>query len=166
MTAMTTTSQPDLTTREAQRDHYAAIRQRLGIRVYTPVVPVTRIPPPALPPPSPEPVTRAVEYKRRRAKKAKRLLEMMAEVATRPSTATKYNRIVIEVAERHALPYNFMTTRVRLDEAIIARGECYYLLKVAGYSYSQIGMRAGRDHTTVINGVKRHCERTGLKYPT
>jgi chromosomal replication initiation ATPase DnaA len=42
----------------------------------------------------------------------------------------------------------------------------YRLRTETGLSFPQIGLRlGGRDHSTVIHGVKTHCKRNGLELP-
>lgn len=169
MSMTATTSQLD--TLEAQRRHYAAVRERLGLkRVYTPTV-VMR---PALPPPPPpEPVAllppqevRRVREKKMRREREEKLVAMLSSLAKRPNDATNFNRILIEVADRNKLPYDFVYSRSRLDCIAHARAEFYYLLRVnTRLSLTAIGRRVGRDHTTILHGIKQHCERTGLAYP-
>lgn len=91
---------------------------------------------------------------------------MLRELARKPDSATTYNRMIIEVADKHSLPYNFVASRARADIVAQARAEFYYMLRLhTRMSYSAIAKRVGRDHTTVIHSVKAHCLRNGLDYP-
>jgi Bacterial dnaA protein helix-turn-helix len=165
---MTMTEQ--LSTREQQQQHYAAVRQRLGLRVYTPVVRLAPRPAPAKPEP-PAPVLPPEEVRRQREKRIRRereakLVAMLKTLVKRPNDSTEFNRILIEVADRNSLPYDFVYTRSRIDCIAHARSEFYYLLRTrTKMSYTAIARRVGRDHTTILHGVAQHCLRNGLEYP-
>lgn len=164
-------TQTNLSTREEQQQHYAAVRQRLGLRVYTPVV---RLPPregPKPPPCEPVPALPPEEIRRQREKRIRRereakLIAMLKTLVKRPNESTEFNRILIEVADKHGLPYDFVYTRSRIDCIAHARSEFYYLLRMrTKMSYTAIARRVGRDHTTILHGVAQHCLRNGLEYP-
>ncbi len=53
----------------------------------------------------------------------------------------------------------------RLAVDVPARHELMWRLFADGNGYAAIGQMLGRDHSTVIAGVARHCERAGLPLP-
>jgi hypothetical protein len=71
--------------------------------------------------------------------------------------------IIYRVAEKHGLSVNDILCSDRRDIIVQARHEvCYEMARLTPLSLPQMGKAlGGRDHTTVLNGIKRHQERTG-----
>lgn len=94
-----------------------------------------------------------------------------------PAIAPRANRyamrdIAIEVAARYGLPLGELTGPARHKSVCAARFEAMHLIYQERwpngrrvYSLPQIGKFFNRDHTTVLNALKRYRERSGtLKY--
>lgn len=62
------------------------------------------------------------------------------------------------VAKRHGLTYAQLMGPSRYSHIVRARAELYRVLRAAPYrwSYPAIGAFVGRDHTTVIDCIRRH----------
>ena len=76
-------------------------------------------------------------------------------------------RIIADTAGKHGLTYNDILTFSRAPRLIDARFEAMYESAVqTRHSLIAIGHAfGGRDHTTVINAIRRHSERHGLPMP-
>lgn len=90
----------------------------------------------------------------------------MAEAA-RQAEQCLYGRpsmhgIAREVARKHQIPWRVIRGRACDRQASHARQECYWRFRhECGASLMQIGRFFGRDHTTIISGLRAHAERTG-----
>lgn len=80
----------------------------------------------------------------------------------------KWWRIAEMVAAKHKIEsVDELAGVSRRKNFARARFELFYLLRVhKGWSYPEIGRKLnGRDHTTVLHGIRKHCELHGLEYP-
>lgn len=69
----------------------------------------------------------------------------------------KLIRIVREVAEFHWLPPSLILSAVRTAGVCAARQECMWRARQeTTYSLPQLGVFFGRDHATVLYGIRRH----------
>jgi hypothetical protein len=70
---------------------------------------------------------------------------------------------IMEIAaKRHGLNINDLRCHTRIPELIVARQEAMYqCARLTVLSYSAIGRLFGRDHTTIMHGVRAHIKRTG-----
>lgn len=70
------------------------------------------------------------------------------------------NRIIQEVCDSHGVTKGEMLGRQRSKPIATARQEaCWRLSKETTLSLAQIGRKlGGRDHTTVMHGIRRHLE--------
>lgn len=77
--------------------------------------------------------------------------------AFRPSPADlTWKRIAQEVAQKHSVPMTDMFSARRNKEAVAARHEAFYRCSVeTSMSLPQIGRRFGRDHTTILYGIRK-----------
>lgn len=64
--------------------------------------------------------------------------------------------IIAQVCERRGVSVEEVLGRSRFKRICSARKEAYVRLREENLSYPTIGKMFGRDHTTVIDGVKRH----------
>ena len=73
------------------------------------------------------------------------------------SDAPAWLRIAYEVSEKHRVSVDDMRGRSHVKRFVAARAEAYFRIRTeTALSYPQIGRRfGGRDHTTVIHGVRR-----------
>jgi len=68
--------------------------------------------------------------------------------------------IVCEVAEAHGLTPRDLLGRSRMRPITRARMTAYAEIRDRlGYSYPEIGMIFGRDHTTILHGVRQARKR-------
>jgi hypothetical protein len=77
------------------------------------------------------------------------------------------SKIIFEVAEKHGLTIADLKGEGRKVPVAIARQEAFWRLRTElGLSYPRIGtIFNGRDHSTVIHGIRRHAARlTGDVY--
>lgn len=65
-------------------------------------------------------------------------------------------RIALDVAMKHEITIEELTGPKRHQRQAHPRQEAMFKMKRAGYSYSEIGRFFGRDHTTVMHGVRAH----------
>lgn len=73
-------------------------------------------------------------------------------------------RAIISVAAADAgLTIADILSHHRHAQIVAARQEAYLRLRQAGFSLSLIGLLMGRDHSTVIHGIRRATERNALK---
>jgi hypothetical protein len=75
--------------------------------------------------------------------------------------------ILREVAQEHGLTVAALTGQGRSRHIAWPRQEAYYraFTECPHLSYPEIARRiGGRDHTTVLHGVRAHCERNGQTY--
>lgn len=61
---------------------------------------------------------------------------------------------IAQICERRGVTLDELMGRSRLPHVCLARKEAYVMLREEKLSYPKIGKMFGRDHTTVINGVK------------
>lgn len=75
--------------------------------------------------------------------------------------ALRWRQIVLEVAAQHGVSLPEITGHQRAYNIVRARHEAFYRLKTeTQLSLPQIGRKmGGRDHTTVLHGVRKHKER-------
>jgi len=75
---------------------------------------------------------------------------------------------IARIAAAHGVGPRDLLGRTRLSHIVDARRDLYHALRVSGLSLTQIGAAVGRDHTTVMTGLKRREElraRRGLADP-
>lgn len=70
-------------------------------------------------------------------------------------------RIAIDVAMKHQITIEELTGPKRHHRQAHPRQEAMFRMKRSGYSHSAIGRFFGRDHTTVMHGVRAHEARGG-----
>lgn len=75
-----------------------------------------------------------------------------------------WKKIVREVSRKHGVSIIDILSTRRCREYVEARYEAMYRMRhETTMSYPQIGRRlGGRDHTTVLHGVREHARRNGL----
>ena len=65
-----------------------------------------------------------------------------------------------ELADFYGLTVDDITGKSRRKHIIPARHHAMAMLRQRGWSYPEIGRKlGGRDHSTVIHGIKKHYER-------
>lgn len=135
-------------TLEELNAHYKAVRERINGSV--------RVQPP--PPPSPPVEVVAIEEPKKE------------EIATNYVDSSSYffksaaQVIIEEVAEKHGMTPQDIKGDCRKLRYVVARQEAAYLIKRdLNWSLSMVGRALGkRDHTTVINLLRKHAEKHGL----
>ena len=89
-----------------------------------------------------------------------------AKQEPKPAPPVTIRSIIAATAERHGLTYDNLVAHSRALRLVAARFEAMYEAAVqTQHSLVAIGHAFGRDHTTVINAIRRHCERNGLDMP-
>lgn len=103
-------------------------------------------------------------------KKLKAGLQMLAEIGNYSPTPSEVLKISRKVsvqsmrnatafaAQKHNVKMSDILSRSRKAHIARARHEAFYLSRRDGFSYPKIGRFFGRDHTTVMHGIKRHLE--------
>lgn len=85
--------------------------------------------------------------------------EAVHDAAPMPSMPN-WLRITAEVGARHKLTVKVLTSPSRNRKVVMARNEAFWRLREeASLSFPQIGMKFGRDHTTVLHGYRQHAKR-------
>lgn len=70
------------------------------------------------------------------------------------------------VCHKHGVTLDMLKGKRRTKPIALARHEAMYRLRQLGMSYPRIGtILGGRDHSTVIHGVRTHAQRNGLEAP-
>jgi len=79
------------------------------------------------------------------------------DVSYRP----KWQRIALEVGRKHGVKLNELKSARRDRKIVAARHEAFWRCRnETSLSFPQIGkLFGGRDHSTVLHGIKRHEER-------
>lgn len=142
-------------------EHYKAVRARLnaGARILPPKPPEPPKAPPKPPEPPPEPPKALPKID---------MAEAHRIIAARLDEP-RWRRIMRDVCERHNVTHQELIARIKTNRMIEPRLEAYWRLREVGYSFKRIGqLMGGRDHTTVIHGIKVYAKRnriTGATMP-
>lgn len=70
-----------------------------------------------------------------------------------------YTEVIEHVCNKHSINEALIMSRVRTKYVCSIRHELMYKLKAVGYNLSEIGNILDRDHTTVLNGLKKHLNK-------
>lgn len=70
----------------------------------------------------------------------------------------RFGWIVGEVAKRHRMTVSDILSKSPNRRIGRARRDAYSCLYASGLSYPEVGLMFGRDHTTVLYGVRRDLE--------
>lgn len=73
----------------------------------------------------------------------------------------KFQQIVEMVSWKHNLPSDRVLSHIRTAPEVKARHEIMFILHNNSYSIPEITKLINRDYTSVLNGIKKHKERTG-----
>ena len=71
----------------------------------------------------------------------------------------EYLDIIAQVCDEYSVTINNVMGSSRVHDFVFARQACYFALQKMGLSSTQIGRLMGRDHSTVLHGIKIHKER-------
>lgn len=75
-------------------------------------------------------------------------------------TAIKRREWIAYVCHKHGVTQEMLIGKRRTKPIVLARHEAMWGLRKLGLSYPRIGaLLGGRDHSTVIHGVRKHAER-------
>jgi len=70
-----------------------------------------------------------------------------------------WKQVILDVCKKHKVSYADVLGEGRTHKVVKARQEVYYRLKVErNMSYSAVGKRLGKDHSTIMYGVSKHEE--------
>lgn len=140
------------------QEHYRSIRAKLdGQRVK----PEPKPRPVIVKPPEPEPV-----------KELEPELEVKEDVGfskddmliTRGLKRDRIRAIVLPILRKRDVTWEIIRGQNRHGPIVRARAEVFFALISNGYGYAETGRICGRDHTTVIHGVRKWKERNGPEY--
>lgn len=104
------------------------------------------------------------ERRARQEAKLHRLAELVAQGRAYRAlflvpAAGNGRRIIAETAARHGMRYRDLIAPRRTLREVQVRHEAMYLIaRDTDYTLPQIGRLFQRDHTTIINGIRRHAE--------
>ena len=151
------------TTQATLSEHYKAIRARLGDRrtPARPIIPRDRIRPDEPVPIGSDQLIGSDQHNELETIMAIEL-DQPKRIEHEPpkAGARKYVHILHDMAVKYNLSQIELIGRNRDQRIMKARQEAYYLMQRAGYSLPQIGQfLGGRDHTTVLSGIRRHEKR-------
>lgn len=89
-----------------------------------------------------------------------RFIATMTDTSLNTHTV-RWRKIMSEVAKKHNMSVIEMTGRQRSTKHVNARYELWNRLRTeTRMSLPEIGRRTGRDHTSVLAGLRRYAERT------
>lgn len=134
---------------------YAEIRARLMGPVARRQPTLRALPAPTTPPPKPTPepatVIKPYQHKNRDWIDVSNPLRPLLKHRT-------YNEILFFTAQKYSVSVAELKGERRDKNMVRARHECFYRIsKELGYSLPKIGrLIGGRDHTTVLAGIRRH----------
>jgi len=70
-----------------------------------------------------------------------------------------WKQVILDVCKKHKVSYADVLGEGRTHKVVKASQEVYYRLKVErNMSYSSVGKRLGKDHSTIMYGVSKHEE--------
>jgi len=140
------------------RDKFRPAPQRYRLRNAVPV----KVHKPEPPPPPPKPPFTDNEWLDAHIANV-----AMAAKAAQPHVFKRTPAMLIsQVAAQHGVTVDAITGTARFAPIVAARAEAYYLLRTeCSLSLNQIGARLNKDHTTVMNGIRKYCARNGAPYP-
>jgi hypothetical protein len=140
--------------------HYAGITSRL--RGPAPAARMRRF---LKPVPEPEPVEEEPAPKAATRDFLFVTLPADPEAPERRVLVPQWKVIIHETAKKHSVTFNEIVSPQRSHLIVLARHECCYRMAMeTTMSLPQIGRRlGGRDHTTVLHGIRRHAAREGLE---
>jgi len=153
--------------------HYAQVRARLrGAPPKIISAPIKTPEPPPPPPPEPVAIMRIpeIEFQPDLRPFAKTWI-MCGGVEigfTPPSIPRKtFQEVVKEVSRETGVSVSGLLGHRRQQSIVIARQYMFYrlALECPHLSIADIGRRAGKDHTSVLHGIKKHCARNDLPPP-
>jgi hypothetical protein len=88
-------------------------------------------------------------------------VDEFGNIVVHEAFALPWKRIAIDVARKHGVSFLDLISPRRSQTIVVARHECFWRCRnETTMSLPQIGKRfGGRDHTTVLHGVKKHEQR-------
>lgn len=142
-------------------ERYAAARHRLTCGQEPPARPRRFLLPPA-PKPDPFCIPEAI---RRKVRVPKVISARNESDETLPlPDAEQWKSIIAEICEKHGIDWLDLASHRRSTEIVIARHEAMYRMRrETTMSLPAIGRKlGGRDHTTVLHGIRKHEQRMGM----
>lgn len=70
--------------------------------------------------------------------------------------AARYRQVIASICEAYGVPMEEVMGEARSVVLVHARHACYAALRALGLSNPHVGRIMGRDHTTIIHGVRQH----------
>lgn len=75
------------------------------------------------------------------------------------------DQCVAEVAQHYGVTVERIFCKRRLKGIVEARQHAYFTVRrLTGWSYTQCGEYFGRNHATILHGVRQHYARNGMYY--
>jgi hypothetical protein len=135
--------------------HYKAIRAKLDGQRPKPEPKPKPAPVVIVKPPEPEPEPEVVE-------EGKFSKDDM--LITRGLKRDRIRAIILPILRRRNLTWEMIRGQNRHGPIVRGRSEVFFALVSNGYGFAETGRICGRDHTTVIHGVRRWKDRNGPDY--
>lgn len=71
--------------------------------------------------------------------------------------------VVDAISKQTGVPSVRIVSVSRNKEVVAARQWAFFELQAAGFSLTQMGRMFKKDHTTILHGIRKHRERTGMR---
>lgn len=139
-------------------------KQAQTAAVVIPQKPQKKLPEPFVPLPDPRVVPREDIRKITRDIFMKWFIETNQDKLVTVCLPSEARQITNKVLKRHKLTMEQAFCRSRATFICECRHEVWFALAANGYGYAQIGRMFGRDHTSIMHGVKSWRMRSGREY--
>jgi hypothetical protein len=146
------------------RDVLSRTRGKNKSAVVIPVRKEQKAPEPFIPLPDPRVVPREGKNKITRQIFLTWFMETNQEQKVQIRMPVEARKIASKVLHRHQLTIQQAFCRSRAKFICDCRHEVWFALTANGYGYAQIGRMFGRDHTSIMHGVRKWREISGREY--
>ncbi len=146
------------------RDVLSRTRGKGQTAVVIPKKPEKPAPEPFVPLPDPRVVPRESSSKITRSIFLKWFVETNQDKLVTVKMPAEARKITNRILKRHHLTMEQAFCRCRAIFVCECRHEIWFALIANGYGYAQIGRMFGRDHTSIMHGVKKWRETSGRQY--
>lgn len=79
-----------------------------------------------------------------------------------PGRWARWGWIVEAVAHRHGVSVDELLGKSRIQPVAVARRDLYTCLWGSGLALAEVGRMVGRDHTSVLAGVRKELDELGV----
>lgn len=146
------------------RDVLSRTRGKGQTAVVIPKKPEKPAPKPFTPLPDPRVVPRESSSKITRSIFLKWFVETNQDKLVTVCLPTEARKIANKILKRHHLTMEQAFCRCRAVFVSECRHEIWFALIANGYGYAQIGRMFGRDHTSIMHGVRKWRRTSGRQY--